>query len=492
MLSEGKEEKKKKQNKHNKKRIAYIVIVILLLTVLVLASTSDIFTRWYIPDNLAPSIALLHPNDDEVITGINTTYFNWTGSDPDGDTLYYVLYIDQLHTFSSPMRRNIDVGTSENHTPNPFMDGHWYWRVECTDTHHVVVSETRHLIFRENLSNSFPTLSDMQVTPSNGDTQTDFVYSAIYTDLDNTSADYIRVYIDGTNYTMVESDASDITIDDGKTYQYTTKLGTGLHNYSFACSDGNASTVSNLYNGPYVSKYVSPPSGGGGGPGEKMNKVTIQPKNNIGYPGKNFYGNLAITEESYSYEYEVYWYIFLLDSNDNEIGSNSGSLAIQTSVTVAYDISIHEEIEKGSYQLIAKTYDEPRSRITASQLGMDTLDVKIKEEPIGNEAVEEVKANEFLQYFLIIIGLIFAILAVIWTRGVYLVITVGVILLLLLVFNVVAIQFFSVLGIILIMAGCLLFTRFGEKIPINIPNLKLLLGAFLIFIGFVMYSFPLI
>jgi hypothetical protein len=186
---------------------------------------------------------------------------------------------------------------------------------------------------------------------------------------------------------MVERDATDIDTTDGKFYDYTTTLAVGSHNYSFVCFDGLAIFATITYNGPTVVPYVAPPVPPGGGVNEsKMNKITLQPHETTIFPGNAFTGSLSITEENNVSEYEVFWYVYLLDLNGTEIVHNQGSLAIRTTVVVAYDLDTTNVIPLGTYKILAKTFDRPRDQIAAIQLGMDEIEVTIEPWPEGGLA----------------------------------------------------------------------------------------------------------
>ena len=488
-MSEEKENQKKTKIK---RRWLYLVIAIILISFLVVAVTTNLVVKWYVPEG-EPTIVLTYPANHQTINN-NTSYFTWTSNDPEGDPLTHVYYIDLMNTFNSPYKRAIDVGALTNYTPAVFMDGDWYWRVEVTDGSNINISSTWHVVFKNDSTNNFPSLSNGDCLPINGTTATTFVYTVNFTDPDNDTADYVRVYIDGATYNMTESDITDVNTTDGKQYSYSSTLGAGLHNFSFVCSDGSAINVTTTTeNRPYVTEAPTTPetpgggSGGAGSPDLMMNKITIQPRNTETYPGNNFEGNLIITDESYSSIYEVFWYIVLLDSDNNEISSNSGAMAIDTTVYAPYVVLTSENISTGTYRLLAKTYDMPREKLSASEIGMDTISVNIVKEPIASTIVDQVKSDEFLQYFLIVIAIILTILAVIWKRGVLLIAGIGITLLLMIVFNLTEFQYYSVIGIALVMIGCIFFTKLREKIPIPFHNLKILLGAMLIFIGFVLY-----
>jgi len=475
------------RRKKIKRKWFYLIISVFLIAFLVVAVTTNIFVKWYIPEG-APTIELTHPANHQIIYN-NTTYFTWNSSDPDGDTLTHVYYADLHNTFNSPFLRAINVGSNTNYTPSPFMDGDWYWRVEVSDGDNVEVSETRHVVIKNNSLNNFPSLSNGDVSPVNGTTNTIFTYTVTFTDIDNDSADYVRVYIDGNPYNMTEANVSDTNTSDGKIYVYSTKLGTGLHNFSFICSDGYAiNATSTTENKPYVTQTpTTQPSGGGVSSGIKMNKITIQPRNLEAYPGDSFEGNLIITDEGFGSRYEVYWYLVLLNENNTELSYDSGAVALDTTVFVPYVLLTDKNISTGTYRILAKTYDMPREKYSAEELGRDTISVKIVNEPIGSKIVEQVKSDKILQYFLIVFALILAVLTALWKRGVYLIFSIGITLLLLIVFRFVDFQMYSLVGIGLIMLGGLFFTRVRERIPIPIQSVKTIFGVLLIFIEFLLY-----
>ena len=245
-----------------RKRIKFILVLFALLSVLSYASYYYVTTTWIV-SNPDPSVTLDFPLDDVTIN-VNTTEFNWTG-DGGNATLRYVFYIDSIPTFTSPNLRAINRYKNTSYTPEPLEDGHWYWRVEVSDGEQINASETRHLIVNTVPPNNFPSLTNMLLSPSSGTTSTLFYYNVTYTDIDNNSAAYVRVYIDGNPYDLSEVNPSDSNVTDGKAYTYSTTLNTSSHTYLFMCSDGNATNVTALYNGPSVTQ--SPPLQDGEAPG---------------------------------------------------------------------------------------------------------------------------------------------------------------------------------------------------------------------------------
>ncbi|MEM2899285.1 MAG: lamin tail domain-containing protein, partial [Thermoplasmata archaeon] len=113
------------------------------------------------------------------------------------------------------------------------------------------------------LPNTSPSLSAGLVSPTEGNTATVFVYTVVYTDVENTAPSYIRVYIDGTYYNMIKQNAGDNTYTDGCVYVYSTTLGAGNHDYYFMASDGSLSArlpEVGVYSGPVVNIANTAPS----------------------------------------------------------------------------------------------------------------------------------------------------------------------------------------------------------------------------------------
>ncbi|MEN6644088.1 MAG: carboxypeptidase regulatory-like domain-containing protein [Armatimonadia bacterium] len=135
-------------------------------------------------------------------------------------------------------------------------------------------------------SNKAPTLSFETIdavetaspglSPDSGRSTTEFVYRIIYTDLDRFAGvagnppDYVKVAIDGTEWTMEQVDKTDRDYTDGAIFQYTTKdapLAVGFpHRYWFVASDGldrarrpETGHTPSYYKGPIVDEPPSAP-----------------------------------------------------------------------------------------------------------------------------------------------------------------------------------------------------------------------------------------
>ena len=83
-------------------------------------------------------------------------------------------------------------------------------------------------------TNTAPVLSAGGVDPGTGDPTTTFTFSVDYEDADGDSPTTIEVDIDGTAFAMTLFSGS----ADNGTYQYSTTLSAGSHNYFFYCEDG--------------------------------------------------------------------------------------------------------------------------------------------------------------------------------------------------------------------------------------------------------------
>lgn len=99
-----------------------------------------------------------------------------------------------------------------------------------------------------------PSLINASLVPTSGTTDTNFNYSVFYFDAENDTAQWVYVNIDGTNYTMLPTNALDNDVTDGKGYYYITKLTVGSHNYTFLAADqANVTANTSLFLGPNVS-----------------------------------------------------------------------------------------------------------------------------------------------------------------------------------------------------------------------------------------------
>ena len=84
------------------------------------------------------------------------------------------------------------------------------------------------------------------VDPESGLTSDTFTFQVEYKDQDGEFGDapeFVKVYIDGNEYDMVEVNPNDKDYTDGKKYKYEiSMLGAGSHEHHFVCSDSNLTT----------------------------------------------------------------------------------------------------------------------------------------------------------------------------------------------------------------------------------------------------------
>ncbi|MCK5561494.1 MAG: hypothetical protein KAJ51_12905 [Thermoplasmata archaeon] len=99
-------------------------------------------------------------------------------------------------------------------------------------------------------SNSAPDLINGKVSPSEGNTETEFTFSVQYYDADNDSPIFIQVIIDNNSY--------DMTLKTGQasngTYEYKTNLSEGNHTFNFIASDGTVTVSTENFTTPYIEK----------------------------------------------------------------------------------------------------------------------------------------------------------------------------------------------------------------------------------------------
>lgn len=251
-----------------KKRRLVAIVLISFVAVAALAGFYTVWVTWYVP-NLAPSITLWYPADGATINA-NTSWFNWTSSDPQGDNLTHVWYIDNVDTLNSPNLETNNTGWANATYGGPFPDGNYWWKVEVTDGDYIISSTTRSLTINTNPGNNFPVLGNATVYPANGTTSTTFTYHVTYTDADNDTPAYVYVFIDNVPHAMtLLPGGPPVDYTDGESYIYTTTLSPGWHWYAFNASDGLAVVSTGVQMNPYVTTANAPsivlvsPSDGG-------------------------------------------------------------------------------------------------------------------------------------------------------------------------------------------------------------------------------------
>lgn len=106
-----------------------------------------------------------------------------------------------------------------------------------------------------------PTLSNAGVSPSQGDTNTNFTYTVTYKhpEVDGGKLFGFNIYIDGNRYSMINVSAAGADEKTGLTYIYNTTLPAGDHQYYFSAIWKVGPTDSQTYNGPIVTEAPPPP-----------------------------------------------------------------------------------------------------------------------------------------------------------------------------------------------------------------------------------------
>ncbi len=237
------------------KKKEIIIISILILSGLTLyAAYQNITTTWRveIPNN-PPTINIISPPTNTTIFA-NTTTFTWSSNDTEtsSEALEHLWTMDILPTISSIFIDTNNTGNTTNYTCTPQLDGTYYWRVEVTDGVHVNVSDIYTITFNSHPLNHIPSLTNYNVTPTNGNDNTVFNYTLTYTDLDNESPTTLKVIIDSQEHTLLPSNTSDNNYTDGKEYYYTTTLTIGTHNYTFYVEDLYSQNSTPITNNPFV------------------------------------------------------------------------------------------------------------------------------------------------------------------------------------------------------------------------------------------------
>ncbi|MHA1251819.1 MAG: hypothetical protein ACTSRP_17650 [Candidatus Helarchaeota archaeon] len=126
-----------------------------------------------------------------------------------------------------------------------------------------------------------PELNNGSVSPSSGNSNDNYNFTVLYTDLDNRPPNYIYCWINDTYHSMEPINSSDTNYTDGVWYQFITPLPSGNYQYHFVAFDGNHYArypTSGELTGPVVSFIdFSPP---------KIKVFQVAP--GIGHPSTRF------------------------------------------------------------------------------------------------------------------------------------------------------------------------------------------------------------
>jgi len=123
-------------------------------------------------------------------------------------------------------------------------DGDYAW-----DFHNFTLTVLKEPVIKNNI----PKLSNFELTPVEGDTDTEFTFSVHYFDADNETPEIIQVVIDGNAYDM---DLKYGGIAYNGKYEYKTTLSEAVHTYYFTTSDGSDTNTSGTFSTPYIEKLA--------------------------------------------------------------------------------------------------------------------------------------------------------------------------------------------------------------------------------------------
>ncbi|MEM3341809.1 MAG: pre-peptidase C-terminal domain-containing protein [Thermoplasmata archaeon] len=162
------------------------------------------------------------------------TYKHQQGTAP---TLKRVYIDDNPYTMQSdPNSTNYVTGVLFTYTTNTLTSGdHSYYFEFTADTETKRFPSTGTLTLRVNnqsSQNSPPELTNPGVAPETGNESTLFLFSIEYSDPDNDPAQYVKVVINGQEYSM--------TNQAGALYTYSSTFSAGTYTYKFKASDGQA------------------------------------------------------------------------------------------------------------------------------------------------------------------------------------------------------------------------------------------------------------
>ncbi len=193
-------------------------------------------------DSTAGSVHLLKPFNNSLIISGNTN-FNWTSFEIPSVTVNYTLQISNTTDFTGiiyEQRDIIEISNTTNLTAYiDFSSMIYYWRVRPTFGP-FKGNWSDYFIFNLTYNENLPSLISGVVDPISGDQWTQFNFTVNYIDVDNNYPYFINVTINGTSFTMIKQNPSDINYTNGCIYQYLTTLAPNTYNYSylFECGDG--------------------------------------------------------------------------------------------------------------------------------------------------------------------------------------------------------------------------------------------------------------
>ncbi len=214
-----------------------------------------------IPTTVSITIDFNEPMDPSSVTTESILLRNDTYDDVAGTILYDDNAFTATFTPASPLSRgetfNVTVLSTIKDAAGNGLDGNDNGQMDGSPLDDYSWEFTTSV-------NKPPVLSAPTLTPTEGNLETDFEFSVIYTDLDNDNPEdspgFIRVHLNGEliGRTMtVDPDASALLTDgnrsNGEQYSYEMKFPIyGEHTYQFKCSDGIDTASTQIFNDPLV------------------------------------------------------------------------------------------------------------------------------------------------------------------------------------------------------------------------------------------------
>ncbi|MHA1682632.1 MAG: hypothetical protein ACTSUE_16965 [Promethearchaeota archaeon] len=211
-------------------------------------------------NNFAPTLTL--ENADPMV-GPPGTMFNFTVLYTDADNRTPVL--SEVHVWAWEWSM-LKVNASDD----DYTDGVLYYYTQSigNENNYTVVFEfsdgkttVSTAPFQIQVIDHFMNVDNPQVSPPVGFAGDNFTFTVDYTDTLNILPDYINITINGSTYSMVESNASDVVTIDGKQYMYSTTslIIFGRYYYQINASVDIFSDNTAVLLGPEVNPYYGQP-----------------------------------------------------------------------------------------------------------------------------------------------------------------------------------------------------------------------------------------
>ncbi|MFX0100986.1 MAG: lamin tail domain-containing protein [Candidatus Hodarchaeota archaeon] len=234
----------------------------------------DLFRNEYAPELTSGSV---NPP-----TGDQLTLFNFTVIYTDADD-EQPSYIDVLINGTAyPMQKQnpLDVNYTDGvlyECITTLIPGTYNYTFECSDGVYLnsTIVYTGLLVNESNLQ--APSIVFPTVTPTIGENDTLFNFTAWYFDTDNNLPVDVNITINSSIFTMTQVNSLDNNATDGILFEYSTTLNWGYYRFQVNCSDGLFTNATGWINQPEVSPFY------GSGPGIIQNVAIFRDQLEWGY-----------------------------------------------------------------------------------------------------------------------------------------------------------------------------------------------------------------